>query len=137
VLPGRHKKRSNSHITNSLSGKFPRFAASFPGVGSKSTHFGQNVPIAGIETEKFAAKFGDAGNLFNLNQLTSFSFGQPCSTGRLYGRAAKIATPFSILTGRRHRRLCHDRYISLTLLFLGEWIKVCVRVVNVHSLGPF
>jgi hypothetical protein len=84
--------RSNSHIAIVLSGKFPGFTASFPGVGSKSAHFGQNVPIAWIEAGKFAAKFADAGNLFNFSRLTSFYFGQPCSTLRLFdccGRKAR------------------------------------------------
>jgi hypothetical protein len=60
------KKRSNSHIAIVLRGKFPIFTASFPAVGSKSAHFGQNVQILWIETEKFAAKFAAAGNLFNF-----------------------------------------------------------------------
>jgi hypothetical protein len=61
--------RSNSHIAIVLSGKFPIFPASFPGGGGKFAHFGQNVQIAGIEAEKFAAKFADAGNLFNFSRL--------------------------------------------------------------------
>ena len=63
------KKRSNSHIAIVLSGKFPEFSAGFPGVAGKSIHFGQNLQIAGIEVEKFAAKFADTGNLFFFNRL--------------------------------------------------------------------
>jgi hypothetical protein len=70
------KKRRNSHIATVLSGKFPGFTASFPGVGTKSAHLGQNLPIARIETEKFAAKFPEAGNLFNFSRRASFSFGR-------------------------------------------------------------
>jgi hypothetical protein len=66
------KRRSNSHIAIVLSGKFPIFTASFPGIGSKSAHFGQNVPIAWLEAEKFVAKLAAAGNLFNFSRLTSF-----------------------------------------------------------------
>jgi hypothetical protein len=67
-----------------LSGEFPEFPASFPGVGTNLCIFGQNPQIAWIEAEKFAAKFAAAGNLFNFSRLTTFSFGQPCSMLRLY-----------------------------------------------------
>jgi hypothetical protein len=62
-----------------LSGKFPGFTAGFPGVGSKSAHFGQKVSIFWIEAEKFAVKFAAPGNLLNFRRLTSFSFGQPAA----------------------------------------------------------
>jgi hypothetical protein len=69
---GGQKRRSNSHIAIVLSGEFPIFPASFPGLESKSAHFGQNVQIASIEAEKFAVKFAAAGNLFNFSRLTAF-----------------------------------------------------------------
>jgi hypothetical protein len=56
--------------------KFPQFPARFPGVGSKSAHFGQKVQISRIEVEKFADKFPAAGNLFSFSRLTNSSFGQ-------------------------------------------------------------
>ena len=65
------KRSGNSHIAIVLSGKFPGFTASFPGVESKSARFGQNVPIVEIEVENFAAKFADEGNLFTFTLLAS------------------------------------------------------------------